>query len=129
MITADFVYSRLRKPDYTAAETEAYAARCRELLATGRDLYVMFKHEEDHTGALRAEQLLRSAGDDFGHDVVQQGLPPVCRRGLLRNSSHMAQGRSDVGDQHHQGCPGRVHRRQVERCLAGMFGRPAHGRQ
>jgi len=61
VITADFVYYRLRKPDYTAAETEAYAARCRELLATGRDLYVMFKHEEDHTGALRAEQLLRSA--------------------------------------------------------------------
>jgi uncharacterized protein YecE (DUF72 family) len=61
VITADFVYYRLRKPDYSAAEIEAHTARCRELLATGRDLYVMFKHEEDHTGALRAEQLLRSA--------------------------------------------------------------------
>ena len=61
VITADFVYYRLRKPDYSAAEVEAYAARYRELLAEGRDLYVMFKHEEDHTGALRAEQLLHSA--------------------------------------------------------------------
>jgi len=61
VITADFVYYRLRKPDYSAAEIDAYAARCRDLLAAGHDLYVMFKHEEDHTGALRAEQLLRSA--------------------------------------------------------------------
>jgi uncharacterized protein YecE (DUF72 family) len=61
VITADFVYYRLRKPSYTPAEIEEYAARCRGLLASGRDLYVMFKHEEDHTGALRAEQLLRSA--------------------------------------------------------------------
>jgi uncharacterized protein YecE (DUF72 family) len=61
VITADFVYYRLRKPDYSATEIEAYATRCRELLATDRDLYVMFKHEEDHRGALRAEQLLRSA--------------------------------------------------------------------
>ena len=61
VITADFVYFRLRKPEYTVAEVEAIAVRCRELLAAGHDLYVMFKHEEDYTGALRAEQLLRSA--------------------------------------------------------------------
>ena len=60
VITADFVYYRLRKPDYTAADIEAFAARARELLATGRDLYLMFKHEETPEGALNAEALRRS---------------------------------------------------------------------
>ena len=59
VITADFVYYRLRKPDYTEADVDAFAARSRELLAAGRDLYVMFKHEETPEGALNAELLLK----------------------------------------------------------------------
>src|SRR5947209_7746038 len=43
VITADFVYYRLRKPDYTAADVENFAVRSKELLAAGRDLYLMFK--------------------------------------------------------------------------------------
>src|SRR5215470_13398990 len=39
VITADFVYYRLRKPEYTEADIDAFAERSRELLATGRDLY------------------------------------------------------------------------------------------
>ncbi len=62
VITADFVYYRLRKPDYTEADVTAMAARSKELLATGRDLYVMFKHEETAAGAINAEMLLRVAG-------------------------------------------------------------------
>ena len=61
VITADFVYYRLRKPDYTAADIDAFSARARELLATGRDLYLMFKHEETPDGALNAEKLLKSS--------------------------------------------------------------------
>jgi uncharacterized protein YecE (DUF72 family) len=61
VITADFVYFRLRKPDYTDADIDAFAARSRELLATGRDLYLMFKHEETPEGALNAELVLRKA--------------------------------------------------------------------
>jgi uncharacterized protein YecE (DUF72 family) len=61
VITADFVYYRLRKPDYTEADVDAFAARSRELLATGRDLYLMFKHEETPEGALNAELALRKA--------------------------------------------------------------------
>jgi uncharacterized protein YecE (DUF72 family) len=61
VITADFVYYRLRKPDYTEANVEAFAARSRELVATGRDLYLMFKHEETPEGALNAETVLRKA--------------------------------------------------------------------
>ena len=38
---------------------DAIAAGARELLAAGRDLYLMFKHEETPEGALNAERLLR----------------------------------------------------------------------
>jgi uncharacterized protein YecE (DUF72 family) len=61
VITADFVYYRLRKPEYTEADVDAFAARARELLATGRDLYLMFKHEETPEGALNAELVLKKA--------------------------------------------------------------------
>ena len=59
VITADFVYYRLRKPEYTEADVDAIASGARELLGTGRDLYLMFKHEETPEGALNAERLLR----------------------------------------------------------------------
>lgn len=58
VITADFVYYRLRKPDYTEADVEAFRTHAHELLATGRDLYLMFKHEETPEGALNAEKVL-----------------------------------------------------------------------
>ncbi len=59
VITADFVYYRLRKPEYTADDIESIAARARELLAQGKDLFLMFKHEETPDGALHAEEVLR----------------------------------------------------------------------
>ncbi len=58
VITAGFVYYRLRKPDYTEADVDAIARRARDLLATGRDLYLMFKLEETPEGALNAERVL-----------------------------------------------------------------------
>ena len=61
VITADFVYYRLRKPDYTEPDIDAFAVRAKELLSTGRDLYLMFKHEETPEGALNAELLLKKA--------------------------------------------------------------------
>ena len=57
--TADFVYYRLRKPEYTAGDLQAIGARAKDLLATGRDLYLMFKHEETPEGAINAEMLLK----------------------------------------------------------------------
>ncbi|MGA3098402.1 MAG: DUF72 domain-containing protein [Bryobacteraceae bacterium] len=62
VITADFVYFRLRKPDYAEADVDAFAARAKELLAAGRDVYLLFKHEETPQGALQAESLLKKAG-------------------------------------------------------------------
>jgi uncharacterized protein YecE (DUF72 family) len=62
VITADFVYYRLRKPEYTADDVAGIVARSREMLATGRDLYLMFKHEESPEGALHAETVLKRVG-------------------------------------------------------------------
>ncbi len=62
VITADFVYYRLRKPDYTEADIDGFAARAKELVAGGRDLYLMFKHEETPEGAIHAESVLKKAG-------------------------------------------------------------------
>ena len=59
VVTADFVYYRLRMPDYTEKDIDGFAARAKELLAGGRDLYLMFKHEETPEGALNAELLLK----------------------------------------------------------------------
>ncbi|MGA2185777.1 MAG: DUF72 domain-containing protein [Bryobacteraceae bacterium] len=61
VLTAAFVYSRLRKPDYSPDERREIAERVRQLRAGGRDCYVFFKHEETPAGALYAEELLRSA--------------------------------------------------------------------
>jgi uncharacterized protein YecE (DUF72 family) len=57
VITADFVYYRLRKPEYSEEERKLIAERARELLAQGKDLYLFFKHEDTPEGALYAEEL------------------------------------------------------------------------
>jgi uncharacterized protein YecE (DUF72 family) len=59
VITADFVYYRLRKPGYTGEDIAQIAERSKMLLAGGRDLYLMFKHEESPEGALNAERVLQ----------------------------------------------------------------------
>ena len=60
VITSSFVYSRLRMPEYSAEDRKEIAERVQELLDTGRDVYVFFKHEETPAGALYAEELLRA---------------------------------------------------------------------
>lgn len=58
VLTADFAYARLRKPDYSAEDRAEIARRAGEMLARGSDLYVYFKHEESPAGAMYAEELL-----------------------------------------------------------------------
>ena len=58
VITASFVYSRLRKDDYSPEERAEICSRVEHLLSTGRDVFVFFKHEESPAGALYAEELL-----------------------------------------------------------------------
>ena len=61
VLTAGFVYFRLRKPEYTAADRHAIAAKVRELLALGKDVFLFFKHEDTPDGALYAEEVLKIA--------------------------------------------------------------------
>jgi len=58
IVTANFVYSRLRMPEYSPDDRNEIAERVQQLLGQGRDVYVFFKHEETPAGALYAEELL-----------------------------------------------------------------------
>jgi uncharacterized protein YecE (DUF72 family) len=55
--TADFVYMRLRKEDYSANARRTLAARIARSCAAG-DVFIYFKHEDTPEGALNAEKLL-----------------------------------------------------------------------
>jgi uncharacterized protein YecE (DUF72 family) len=58
VVTAGFVYVRLRKADYSPEERAEIATRVQGMLAGGRDVYVFFKHEDTPAGAVYAEKLL-----------------------------------------------------------------------
>jgi uncharacterized protein YecE (DUF72 family) len=60
VLTAGFVYVRLRKEDYSTEERAEVAERVRGMLAGGRDVYVFFKHEDTPAGAVYAEELLKT---------------------------------------------------------------------
>jgi uncharacterized protein YecE (DUF72 family) len=60
VLTADFVYFRLRKGDYSADTRAEIGRGVKALLDSGRDVYVYFKHEEDPHGAIWAEDLRRA---------------------------------------------------------------------
>jgi uncharacterized protein YecE (DUF72 family) len=57
LVTAGFVYVRLRKEEYTPEERVEIADRVRRLLSDGRDVYCFFKHEDTPAGAVYAEEL------------------------------------------------------------------------
>lgn len=56
--TADFVYFRLRKQEYSPAERKALQEKVGRLTAANKDVYVYFKHEDTPEGAHYAEELL-----------------------------------------------------------------------
>ncbi len=60
VLTADFVYLRLRKPDYSESELESISYRVGQYRSNGYPTYAIFKHEETPAGALNAEKLLNS---------------------------------------------------------------------
>lgn len=60
VVTADFVYVRLRKEDYSPEERADVAERANRQLAAGRDVYCFFKHEDTPAGARYAEELLHN---------------------------------------------------------------------
>jgi uncharacterized protein YecE (DUF72 family) len=56
--TANYVYFRLRKPEYPEGERKAIWTAVQKQLGQHRDVFVFFKHEETPDGALYAEELL-----------------------------------------------------------------------
>jgi len=58
--TADFVYYRLRMPEYSPAQRKALRERVERQVAVGKDVFVYYKHEDTPEGALYAEELLAS---------------------------------------------------------------------
>jgi uncharacterized protein YecE (DUF72 family) len=60
VVTADFVYLRLRKPDYTESELASIAYRVHQYRANAYPTYAIFKHEETPAGALNAEKMLNA---------------------------------------------------------------------
>ena len=60
VITAGFVYVRLRKEDYAPADRKEIAERARRQVDAGRDVYVFFKHEDTPAGAIYAAELLHA---------------------------------------------------------------------
>jgi uncharacterized protein YecE (DUF72 family) len=63
VVTADFTYFRLRKPDYSAAELEAISQKISNMRSRGLTVYALFKHEETPAGAVCAERLLQLQRD------------------------------------------------------------------
>lgn len=62
VLTADFVYLRLRKPDYTISELASVDYRVRQYLSNCYRTFAIFKHEDTPAGALNAEKLLNAPG-------------------------------------------------------------------
>jgi uncharacterized protein YecE (DUF72 family) len=69
VLTADFVYLRLRKPDYTESELVSIAYRTEQYLANCYPTFAIFKHEETPAGALYAERLLNRQPAKAGSDA------------------------------------------------------------
>jgi uncharacterized protein YecE (DUF72 family) len=60
VVTADLVYLRLRKPDYTESELGSIAYRIQQYRANAYPTYAIFKHEDTPAGALNAEKMLNA---------------------------------------------------------------------
>ena len=59
--TADFVYYRLRMPEYTPEQRKTLRARVEKQVGAGKDVFVYYKHEETPEGAFYAEELLKES--------------------------------------------------------------------
>jgi uncharacterized protein YecE (DUF72 family) len=64
VLTADFVYLRLRKPEYSESELESIRYRIAQYRTNGYPSYAIFKHEDTPAGALNAEKLLKLADEE-----------------------------------------------------------------
>jgi len=68
VITAEFIYFRLRKPEYSPEDRTKIAAAADRILADGKDVFLFFKHEDTPEGALYAEEILRPRMNTNEHE-------------------------------------------------------------
>jgi Uncharacterized conserved protein len=61
--TGHFLYLRLRRHDYSAAELAAWAARLEPFLAAGDDAFVFFRHDEVGRGPELARALVEGVAE------------------------------------------------------------------
>jgi uncharacterized protein YecE (DUF72 family) len=66
VVTADFVYLRLRKEEYSEEEQAQLASQVKRHQGAGRTVYALFKHEDTPAGAFCAEKLLKVTEHDKG---------------------------------------------------------------
>ncbi len=64
--TGPFLYLRLRRHDYSSAETAAWAARLDPFLAAGDDVFVFFRHDEAGRGPELAAELVAAVDGSGG---------------------------------------------------------------
>jgi uncharacterized protein YecE (DUF72 family) len=76
VLTADFVYLRLRKPEYTESELGGIEYRIQQYRLNGYPTFAIFKHEESPAGALNAEKLLNRQFQD-GPPLQKTGVVEV----------------------------------------------------
>jgi uncharacterized protein YecE (DUF72 family) len=67
VLTSDFVYMRLRRPDYSQSELLSIEYRVQQYRTNGYPTYAIFKHEESPAGALNAEKLLAATKEAGQH--------------------------------------------------------------
>lgn len=66
VLTAPYLYVRLRREDYTPEDIAAWSERLRAVVRGGADVYVFFKHEQE--GPRFASALLAASGGATGGD-------------------------------------------------------------
>ncbi|MFL5681091.1 MAG: DUF72 domain-containing protein [Chloroflexota bacterium] len=86
--TGRFLYLRLRRHDYDAAEIAAWAARLEPFLAAGNDAFAFFRHDDTGRGPELARELIAAVGatdpalgaasGDAG--IRSRANPPAARR-------------------------------------------------
>jgi uncharacterized protein YecE (DUF72 family) len=66
VVTAGFVYARLRREAYAPDQLAAWRRRCDGWVAAGLDVYVYLKHEDAAKGPAYARALLGVGGPSAG---------------------------------------------------------------
>lgn len=68
--TASYIYFRFRQPSYSADDLKKLIDRVGRCVADGLETYAFFKHEEDPRSPHNAVEVLRSARQNLGSEML-----------------------------------------------------------